>query len=173
MTGLPDFENTILDFEVDKFETNYKDLYDISLGNMPDNFRALGKIKYSGMFSGFYDDFITYGTISTDIGDFESDINIKYKEGLEKATYSGSLKTAFFKLRNFMPEAKIDDIAFNLNLKGTGLARNTYNVEVDGDINQLSFLNYTYKNITAKGIVSQESFQGSAQVRDENLDMDF
>lgn len=173
MTGLPDFDNTILDFEVDQFETNYKDLYEISLGNMPDNFRSLGKIKYSGMFSGFYDDFITYGTISTDIGDFESDINIKYKEGLEKATYSGSLKTAFFKLRNFMPEAKIDDIAFNLHLKGTGLARNTYNVEVDGDINQLSFLNYTYKNITAKGIVSQESFQGSAQVRDENLDMDF
>lgn len=173
MTGLPDFENTILDFEVDQFETDYPDLLKISLGNMPDNFRSLGKISYSGMFSGFYDDFITYGTIGTDIGDFESDINIKYKEGLEKATYSGSLKTSYFKLRDFMPEAKIDDIAFNLNLKGTGLARNTYHVEVDGDINQLSFLDYTYQNITAKGIVSQESFQGSAQVRDENLDMDF
>ncbi len=173
MTGLPDFENTILDFEVDNFETDYKDLLKLSLGNMPDNFRALGKLSYTGMFSGFYNDFITFGKITTDIGIFESDINIKYKDGLDKAEYSGSLKTDYFKLKDFIPEAKIDDIAFDMKLKGTGLARNTYNVEVDGLISQLSFMNYAYKNITAKGIVSQESFQGSAEVRDDNLDMDF
>ncbi|HEY1044786.1 MAG TPA: translocation/assembly module TamB domain-containing protein, partial [Bacteroidia bacterium] len=173
MTGLPDFDNTILDFTVDLFRTDYKDLNIISEGNIPDNFKSLGQINYNGMFSGFYNDFITFGTIETDIGNFESDINIKFKEGLDLAKYSGTLKTNQFFIRNFIPEASIDEIAFDLNVKGTGLSRNTYNIEMDGDIDKLKFLNYTYTQIKAKGIVSKESFSGSAEIRDENLNMDF
>lgn len=173
MTGLPSFENTILDFDVKSFKTDYGDLMKLSLNNIPENFRSLGNIQYKGMFSGFYNDFITYGTIETSIGKFESDVNIKYKEGLDKAKYSGFLKTDYFKIRDFMPESQIDDIAFNLNIKGEGMSRSTYQVEVDGAIDQLGFLGYHYKNIKAKGIVSQESYQGSAEIRDENLDMDF
>ncbi len=173
MTGLPDFENTILDFDVKSFKTDYNDLMKISLNNIPSNFKSLGNLKFKGMFSGFYNDFITYGSIETSIGKFESDVNIKYKEGLDKAQYSGFLKTDYFKIHDFMPESQIDDIAFNLNIKGEGMSRNTYQVEVDGTIAQLGFLGYHYKNITAKGIVSQASYQGSAEIRDENLDMDF
>ncbi|MCC6817506.1 MAG: translocation/assembly module TamB domain-containing protein, partial [Bacteroidia bacterium] len=173
MTGLPDFENTILDFEVKSFKSDYDDLKSISLNNIPSNFSSLGRIHYSGTFSGFYNDFITYGTTQTAIGNFESDINIKYKEGLDKATYSGFLKTDYFKLREFMPESQIDDIAFMFNLKGQGMSRSTYKLTVDGDINELGFLGYSYQNIKVNGTISQESFEGYAEVRDKNLDMDF
>lgn len=173
MTGLPNFDNTILDFDVRSFNTDYRDLMKISLNNIPNNFRSLGNINFKGMFSGFYNDFITYGKIRTDIGVFESDINVKYKDGLDKANYSGFLKTDYFRIRDFMPESQIDDIAFNLNIKGKGMSRSTYMVEVDGTIDQLGFLGYEYQNIKVKGIVSQESYQGSAEIRDKNLDMDF
>ena len=173
MTGLPDFDNTILDFDVKNFTTDYDDLNKLSQNNVPDNFKSLGKITYKGMFSGFYNDFITFGKITSEIGDFDSDINVKYKEGLDKATYSGTLKTEYFKIKDFIPEAMIDDVAFDLSIKGKGLSRKTYNIEVDGAIDQLTFMNYTYSHITANGIISQESFQGSMQVRDEQLDMDF
>lgn len=173
MTGLPDFENTILDFDVKEFETDYTDLEAISLGNIPENFKSLGKIRYKGMFSGFYNDFISFGSIRTDIGSFESDINVKYKQGLDLATYSGSLKTENFLISRFMPEAKIDALSFDLKLKGTGMSRNTYHVDMEGAIDKLSFLGYDYHNIEAKGTVSKESFSGSAKIRDVNLNMDF
>lgn len=173
MTGLPDFENTILDFDVKSFKTDYQDLLKISLNNIPSNFRSLGNINYKGMFSGFYNDFITYGTIKTDVGVFESDINVKYKDGLEKATYSGFLTTDYFKLKEFMPESQIDDVSFVLNLKGQGMSRSTYRLEVNGDMNHVGFMGYSYKNIKVNGAISQESFEGRAEIRDENLDMDF
>lgn len=173
MTGLPDFDNTVLDFDVKSFVTDYNDLNKISLGNVPNNLASLGTIRYRGMFSGFYNDFITYGDISTDIGDFNSDINIKYKDGLDNAVYSGTLKTDYFKISSFIPEAQIDDIAFDARIKGTGLSRNTYHMFVDGSIPRLSFRNHVFQNIVAKGEVSKMYFTGNATVRDKNLDLDF
>lgn len=173
MTGLPDFENTILDFDVRKFVSNYEDLDEISLNNIPENFKSLGTISYKGMFSGFFNDFITFGEIKTDIGDFQSDINIKYKDGLEKAIYSGTLKTDFFRIKAFIPEAQIDEIAFDANIKGTGLSRDSYHILLDGAIPSLVFQNHTFTNIVAKGEISRAYFTGNATIRDEDLDMDF
>lgn len=173
MTGLPDFDNTILDFEVKHFVTNYKDLNKISLNNIPDNFATLGEIGYKGMFSGFYNDFITYGDIETGLGNLKSDINIKFKEGLDKAVYSGTLSSGMFRVKSFIPEAQIDNIAFDANIKGTGLSRDSYHMFIDGGIAQLMFRNQVVHNITAKGEVSREYFGGSATIRDQNLDMDF
>jgi hypothetical protein len=173
LTGLPDFDNTILDFDVKQFRTNYADLNDLSLNNIPANFASLGTLEYKGMFSGFYNDFITYGEIYTDIGNFQSDINIKYKEGLDKAVYSGKLKTDFFALQDFISEAEIDNLAFDVNIKGKGLSRDSYDMDVDGKVDQLKFLDHTFRNITANGRISREYFGGHATIDDESLQMEF
>ena len=173
MTGLPDFKNTILDFDVKLFKSEYNDLNKIALNSIPDNFKSLGTIEYKGMFSGFFNDFITFGTIVTDIGNFKTDINIKFKEGLDLAQYSGTLKTDFFKIKAFIPEAQIDEIAFDANIKGTGLSRETYHIFLDGKIPQLKFQNQTIKDITAQGEISKEYFTGDAIIKDKNIDLEF
>jgi hypothetical protein len=173
MTGLPDFDNTVLDFDVREFRTDYKDLNKLSQNNIPGNFMQLGTISYQGKFAGFYNDFITFGKVKTRLGDFDADMNIKFKEGLDKAVYSGKLKTALFRLSDFVEGAPIDDVAFDLDIKGKGLSRETYDMEVSGVVPQLKFMDYTYHDITASGRMKPGSFTGKAMVRDKNLNLDF
>ncbi len=173
LTGLPNIDNTLMVFDVNHFITNYKDLNAISLGNVPDNMATLGVIGYKGNFSGFYNDFVTFGSITTSIGDFEADMNLKYKDGFETATYSGKLKTAYFKLKTFLPQSPFDDAAFDMKLQGVGMNADKYMLDVEGDINQLGFNNYAYHNIKAKGKISKNLFSGVAEIRDPHLNLDF
>jgi|GEM_PF-2463630 len=173
MTGLPNFDNTILDINVKQFKSNYHDLEVLSQNNMPSNFAALGTVQYQGSFIGFYNDFVSYGNIATQIGNFKTDINIKYSEGLDKAKYSGTLSTDFFKINSFIKEAQIDDIGFDVRIDGVGMSRDHYRINLDGKMPHLTFNGHTFKNITAKGEMSKARFAGQAQFRDENLDLDF
>ncbi len=173
LTGLPNIDNTLMVFDVDNFKSNYKDLNAISLGNIPINMATLGTIGYKGNFSGYYNDFVTFGHITTLLGDFDADMNLKYKDGLDSASYSGKLKTSLFKLKTFLPQAPFDDAAFDMKIKGFGLNAEKYLLDVEGDINQISYNNYAYHNIKAKGKISKELFSGIAEIRDPHLSLDF
>ena len=173
ITGLPNVDDALMEFEVKKFTTDYKDLNAITLNNIPSNFKQLGKITYEGQFDGFYNDFVTYGKLQTALGNFDSDLNLKFKNGLNNATYSGKLKTSLFKIKQFLPEANIDDIAFDLKMKGIGLNLKTYKLNLEGFVNQVRFNNYLYKNIEAKGELQPTLFSGIAKIRDPHLNLDF
>jgi hypothetical protein len=173
LQGLPNIDNTLMIFELDNFQTDYNDLNKISMGNIPANLSKLGKITYKGSFSGYYNDFVTFGKIKTALGDFNSDMNLKFKDGFENATYSGKLKTDLFKLQTFLPDAQFDDAAFDLKIKGAGIDAKKYSIEVEGDINQIAFNNYNYHQIKIKGIISKKLFSGIANIRDPHLNLDF
>ncbi|MDI1235416.1 MAG: translocation/assembly module TamB domain-containing protein [bacterium] len=173
LTGLPNIDNTLMVFDVNHFVTNYKDLNTISFGNIPSNMSTLGTIGYKGNFSGYYNDFVTFGAITTSLGDFDADMNLKYKDGLETATYSGKLKTAYFKLKTFLPQSPFDNAAFDMKIEGVGMNAEKYMLNVEGDISQLGFRNYTYQNIKAKGKISKNLFSGIAEIRDPHLNLDF
>lgn len=171
--GLPDFDNTILDFDIQELETNYSDLQKISLNNVPDNFKTLGPIVYNGNFSGFYNDFIAYGKIKTELGDFDADINIKFKDGLDKGVYSGQLNSNHFKLKSFISFTPVDDISFKLALNGKGLSAESFDLNLDGKIDELVYQGHTFSDIESKGHLKKDFFSGTIVVKDPDLDMVF
>ncbi len=173
IAGLPNVENALMVFDVKKLTTNYKDLNAISMNNIPSNFTKLGTISYTGEFDGFYNDFITYGKLQTALGNFDADVNLKFKNGLNNATYSGKLKTDLFKIKEFMPEANINNLAFDVKMKGKGLNSKAYQLDLEGDVKQVEFNNYLYKNIALKGNIEPTFFSGIAKIRDPNLNLDF
>jgi hypothetical protein len=68
MTGLPNIKETFIDFTNGTINTNYSDL--IGFAPTLKNVRGvrldkLGQITYSGNFTGFINDFVTYGTLQT------------------------------------------------------------------------------------------------------------
>jgi hypothetical protein len=62
------------------------------------NIRALGAIRFNGTYTGFVNDFVTFGTIQTALGTLKTDLNMKLPAGGEPV-YSGSLSTAKFQVR--------------------------------------------------------------------------
>jgi hypothetical protein len=173
MTGLPDFKNTILDFDVTSLTTNYDDINAISLSKLPENFKTLGAINYKGQFSGFYNDFITFGHIKTELGEFDSDLNLKFKDGLENGLFKGKLISDHFKLKTFLPFSPVDDLSFDLKIVGQGFSEESFDFDIDGVINELFYNERSFKNIEASGNLKKDFYSGELLVNNTDLNFAF
>jgi hypothetical protein len=173
MTGLPDFKNTVLDFDVKSLTTFYDDINAISLSKIPENFKTLGIINYKGQFSGFFNDFITFGHIKTELGDFDSDLNLKFKNGLENGLFKGRLISDHFKLNTFLPFSPVDNLSFDMNIVGQGFSEESFNFEIDGIINELFYNKKSFKNIQASGKLKKDFYTGKLMVNNPDLNFEF
>ncbi|MFW5821624.1 MAG: hypothetical protein ACOCWA_10055, partial [Bacteroidota bacterium] len=176
--GLPDISETFMHFNIDMFETHVSDLQEIYLpGKMklaiPDEFKALGKISYSGKFTGYYDDFVAYGNFGTRLGKLSTDILIK-PDTLEGIRYRGSFKTSSFSIGGLIPgnDGLAGDLSMNAEIDGS-LYKNNIAAELQGNVSKLEFYNYDFRNINLEGFLTEETFDGSVFISDPNIMMKF
>ena len=170
LTGLPDINKTFIDFKANSFRTTYGDaatfIPDIRKITMP-NLKSISYLDFNGSFTGFVKDFVTYGTIRTNLGTITSDLNMKLPDG-KQPFYSGSIASQDFKLGVFVNDPKIGTISFAGQVKGRGFNWNTISADMDGDIKHLVYNNYRYENIKAKGTLGKKIFNGDFSIKDSN-----
>ncbi len=181
MNGLPKIEDTYIELTAEAIKTNKYDIEAISVPpftsqnhiSIPENLEHLGSVTFKGKFNGFYNDFVAYGTISTDLGLLSSDLNLKYNRDTKQTTYSGHLSASQF---NAGVIAKIPDlgkVSLSLDIKGSGLKIDNLNASVNGNITALDFKNYTYRKINVDGQFSKKLFNGTLAVNEPNVQFDF
>ena len=170
LTGLPDINKTFIDFKANNFHTTYADAATFLPGirkiKTP-RLQSIAYLDFNGNFTGFIKDFVTYGTIHTNLGTVTSDLNMKLPEGKEPF-YSGKIASQNFNLGQFINNSKIGTISFAGQVKGRGFDFNTISADVDGKINHITYNNYHYENIIAKGSLSKKIFNGDFSIRDTN-----
>lgn len=170
LTGLPDINKTFIDFKANSFRTTYADattfLPGIRKVTMP-RLQSISYIDFNGSFTGFIKDFVTYGTIRTNLGTITSDLNMKLPEGKEPF-YSGNIASQNFNLGQFINDSRIGTISFAGTVKGRGLQWSKISADIDGKINHLVYNNYRYENITAKGSLINKIFEGDFSIKDSN-----
>jgi hypothetical protein len=175
MKGLPDFYATYIDMKFDKahtIEADVKQLFDVE--NLPAGIKTLGRVDFTGKFTGFPNSFVAYGNFNTGLGKLSSDIKLDFSQGVAKATYSGVLKTDGFDLGTFVNETPtIKQISFDANVQGTGMTLETVDLEIKGNVNSIQLNNYALQNIEIDGNYAGKFFEGFAKIRDENLNLDF
>jgi hypothetical protein len=171
MDGLPDVNTTFLDLKANRLETSYEDAASIYPPIRKITYPAISKISYlnfTGSYTGFFKDFVTYGTIQTNLGTVVTDINLKLPEKSDPI-YSGKIKTNGFALGTFLKDTLFGTIVMDGSLKGRGFKPKTMFAEVDGNIQAIYLDGYTYRNIKAKGIYEKRKFDGAFVVNDSNL----
>jgi TamB, inner membrane protein subunit of TAM complex len=171
LKGLPDIKETFIDFKGNTLQTDYNDLVTIvpALKNVRQlQLQKLGTITYRGNFTGFINDFVTYGTLSSSLGNVVADINMKLPDG-RPAVYSGSLSTGGFKLGQFLNNSQLGNIAFSGKVKGAGFTAKDLDAAFDGNFGEFEFNRYRYQNITVKGDFKNKLFSGTAGMNDPNL----
>ena len=175
LKGLPDINNTFIDFSANELQTNITDLSAIvpSLKTVQQpRLSSLGNIKYKGNFTGFIKDFVAFGTISTNLGVVTGDINMKLPAN-RPPVYLGKISTQGFKLGEFINSAEIGSIVFNGKLNGVGSTAKDLAANFDGNIKSIEFGGYNYQNITVKGDFGKNLFNGSASINDPNLILNY
>jgi hypothetical protein len=172
VVGLPDINKTLFNVEAQQLQTNYGDLVSFvpSLRDIQTpNLRKLSYINFTGTYTGFINDFVSYGTIQTALGTLVSDIHMKFPARGEPS-YSGKISTAGFQLGHFVNSPHLGILDFHGTVAGTGFNWKTLDMKIDGIVHRFRYDNYVYQDITANGIFSNRKFNGEFTIKDPNAD---
>jgi len=171
LSGLPDIDQTFIDFKSNDTRTNYNDVVRFAPAakniTNPD-LASLGNIHFKGSFTGFLHDFVTFGTIHTDLGTITSDLNMKLPVGKDPV-YSGNIATSNFQLGRFIHNSQVGLISFSGVVKGHGSNANTLGADLKANVSEFEFNGYKYHNIIANGAWEKQLFNGYASINDSNL----
>lgn len=171
MIGLPDLDSTYIDFKANDFRTTYSDLVAMAPSLKDVDAPKLSEISYlqfKGNFTGFLRDFVTYGTIQTNLGSITSDVNMKIPHK-GAPVYSGKITTDKFDVGRLVEVDELGLVSFNGNIKGSGFNFKTLDVALDGKFSQLQYNQYNYQNITVKGQMQKKLFKGTVNINDPNV----
>ncbi|TCJ12037.1 hypothetical protein EPD60_15890 [Flaviaesturariibacter flavus] len=170
--GLTDPAKTFLNIEARDLVTNYHDavtfIPDLRSVTMP-NLRKLGTIRFTGTYTGFFKDFVAFGTLHTALGSLKTDLNMKLPDRAAPV-YSGSVSTGAFNLGQFFNNSDLGIVDFHGDLKGRGFTRSQLDLDINGTIHRFQFRGYTYRNITAKGRIDANTFNGDFGIKDPNVE---
>ncbi|MBK7288812.1 MAG: translocation/assembly module TamB domain-containing protein [Chitinophagaceae bacterium] len=173
MTGLPDINQTFIDFKSNDFRTTYGDAVAIvpALRKVTNpDLRKLQYVDFKGSFTGFIRDFVTFGTIQTNLGTLSTDLNMKLLAG-QDPVYSGKIATDNFRLGELLGDKNLGAISMTGTVKGKGFNEKSVNTLVDGTIHFADYSGYRYENITVKGKLEKKLFEGIASLQDKNADL--
>lgn len=176
--GLPDINQTYIFADFKKFTTYANDFELINRFvkpgkkiNFPENLKKLGKMSYEGNFTGFIDDFVTYGKFISALGKASTDISLKPVEG-KKLAINGKLKTINFRIGELLSE-KIGKISFDAQIDGKIGRDKTIAARTDGIIHTVEINNYNYQNIIIDGFLTEKKYDGFLKISDPNIILDF
>ncbi len=174
LAGLPDINKTFIDLKANDFRTTYNDAVTIapSLRQVTNpDLRKIRYLNFKGNFTGFIRDFVTFGTIQTNLGTVKTDLNMKFPRG-QDAVYSGKIATDNFRLGELLGNVNLGAISMKGTVKGKGFSERSRNILFDGTARFVEYNGYKYENITVKGRLDKKLFEGFAAVRDNNADLD-
>ena len=177
--GLPDIEQTFIYAEISDLSFSKGTLQDF-LSDMtnkpftlPSTMDHLGKIKYKGNFSGFYNNMVAYGTLNTLLGNISMDLLLKASQDFSDFSFSGNIKTTKFKLGRLLGNNQIGNISFALSGVAQQDTLHPLHGKLSGSIRQIDLKGYTYNDIKANGHFNNKGFDGEFSIKDPNLMADF
>jgi len=170
LTGLPETNSTFMDITAREFKTTWNDV----TGFAPQvkkitspNLKGIQYLNFTGNFTGFFKDFVTFGTIRTALGTVKADLNMKFPQG-KKPVYSGNVSSPNFDLGTFLNDENFGKLSLNARLKGSGFDADKGNIALESTIQFLDYNNYRYQNIRVDGELNKKIFNGILNINDSN-----
>lgn len=141
---------------------------------LPAELDRVGQVNFSGQFEGNPKDFHAFGTFRTTLGGIVLDMNMSMLEGLAKGTYSGILGLRDFDLGQLLAQPDLGRVTFSGRvLNGVGLTSSSMTADLNGQLDALEYKGYTYRHASLDGQVTGRLFNGTIDIRDPNIHMQF
>ena len=141
---------------------------------LPPNFDKLGMLNFNGQFTGFFNDFVAFGDLRTDLGEISSDVRLRLTDGVESAKYEGKLNLKDFDLAAWTGDSQFGNMTISANVKeGIGLKRDVASANLSATMEEFTYKGYRYENIKLLGRLDKNEFDGDLVIDDENINLDF
>lgn len=167
--GLPEIEETFMDFKVNYASTDAKELEQLIAMPLPTLLHDAGKVIYKGNFTGFYTDFVSYGTVESAFGSAQTDINMKLNEQTKLSEYAGNLKLNTFNLGAFLKNKELGTIDLEANVLGKGFDLDVIQTQLNTKVNAFTYKGYTYTNLDLDAQINKKDLIANFSVQDSNL----
>ena len=180
IAGLPNIDNTIfkcnnarLTTSVNDANSLFKQITGSSQPVLGEEFEPLKHIGFSGDLVGFYNNFSVKGSINTNLGKIETDTKFNFSSPLNDFEIIGNLILNDFELGKIVGVEGIKNISLNVEMRGVQPKDRTFNMYGEGDISELNFDNYNFKNIDVAGTLDKNAFDGKFTCNDPKLNLNF
>lgn len=177
--GLPLIKQTLMDLNFEQVSTNKQDIDFIlarAIGSkksiIPEFANKLGTVNFKGRFTGFINDFISFGEFKTKAGRLVTDINMKIGKN-SVPTYNGTIKAFDFNLGDVLGRSDLGRTTLSATISGKGFKFNSLQEKIKSDIKYFDYNGYRYSNIDVDGSFINKIFDGQIKVDDNNLDLNF
>ncbi len=169
--GLPNLEETFINAQITTSNINVLDLAPYMSEENLQRLKKFGRMEVKGRFSGFLNDFVSNASFKTQIGEIDTDINLKVnKSDPGESTYRGKLVTKDFDLGVFLGDTVTFQVV-NLNgqIKGKGFTKAKARFDLKSEISRLGYKHYDYQNIFTDATFANEFFNGTLIIEDPFL----
>ena len=178
--GLTDLENCLIYLDIHNCQTSKLDLESINLKKfglksnlkLPVELERLGVVKLKGKLDGFYNNFTTNFIINSDHGNLTGDLNCTIDK-LNIFNYKGTFKAKDFNAGYVLQNNDLGMFSTDLIVDGKGLSLKEMDVSLNGGFTEFNIMGYGYDNISIKGDLKNNSFNGELVVLDDNVDLFF
>ena len=181
INGLPNLESTYITSKFKKLSTDYQDLatiksYPFTKGktlDIPTFLKNSGELTYVGNFTGFYNNFVSYGTLKSNNGIINTDIQLA-QESSGTFNYSGRISTINFDLGHISTHPELlGRASLDIKIKGQNLDFESADLTVKGHATRLDFNGYKYTNVSIDAAIKDQAITGLFSVVDTNLNLSF
>lgn len=151
-----------------------KILPNLAQKNIPKNVKEWGKFVISGT------TFIKGNNIKTnsllendEIGKADINLQIKNFNKTDNAFYKGTVKLKDFNIGKIANDSLLGSLTTSIDVQGKGFTKESLKVSTHGKIKQLEYNGYSYSNISLNGLIKNKRFDGSMEVNDPNIKLNF
>ena len=137
--------------------------------NLPKELIKLGEFSASGYTK------ITPSTIeatlgiTSETGKIVSDLELNNFNSIDEAVYKGEVVLDDFDLGEFFEDSSFESVSFKGEVDGIGFRAGNINTKLIGEIYEIKFNEYNYKNISVNGLYQNNLFNGKLTSDDINL----
>ena len=157
--------------------STYKDLTallpNVLGASIPSSFDRLGKFTLVGQAETTPSTIFAKIITETELGFVNSDLKMTRVNNIDNASYEGKIIFEDFDLGILMNDPNFGKVSLNVDVDGNGFVAETLNTQVKGDVYQIEFNGYDYKNIKVSGNVRNKIFDGNLIASDDNLKFNF
>ena len=169
--GLPNLEETFINAQITTSRINVMDLAPYTNQDNLHRLRKFGYMEVKGSFAGFLNDFVSNASFKTEIGEFDTDINLKINDAHPgESTYRGKLVTKDFNLGIFLADTStFQMVDLNGQIEGKGFTKENARFDLKSEISRLGYKNYDYRNIITDATFANQFFNGTLIIEDPFL----
>ena len=179
VNGLPDLREAFIYGQIHDLHFEKSDLQDFISDLtrkpflLPNELNQLGLIHYNGNITGFLNNLVVFGNVSTNIGSVSTDISLKFENQLKDLVYNGTVKSNNLQLGKLLNNKQLGKASFSLNTEGAKKEGLPVQGTIEAEIPEFQYNGYLYRDIKFDGEYDGKGFDGTADVKDENIDAHF